>query len=67
MEANGMIEETLKKAEKLSGSEEFEEALVLLDKLDTEGEQGDRICFVRGNVYAARDSWNPLTIGTERA
>ena len=49
-----MIEETLKKAEKLSGSEEFEEALVLLDKLDTEGEQGDRICFVRGNVYARK-------------
>lgn len=45
------IEESLKKAEGLSISGQHEEALILLDKLNTEGEQGGLICFIRGNVY----------------
>lgn len=57
MEKEFSIEEILKRAEKLSAKDEFEEALMLLDKLDVEGEQGGLICFVRGNVYAGREQW----------
>lgn len=54
METNVSIEDVIKQAEELSLSGKFEEALMLLDKLDTEGDQGGRICFVRGNVYARK-------------
>lgn len=57
MEKELSIEEMLMQAEKLSAKGEFEEALMLLDKLDVEGEQGGVICFVRGNVYAQREQW----------
>lgn len=54
METNISIEDVIRQAEELSSSGKFEEALMLLDKLDTEGDQGGRICFVRGNVYARK-------------
>lgn len=57
MEKELPVEDILKKAEKLSALGDFEEALMILDKVDVEGEQGGLICFVRGNVYSHREQW----------
>ncbi len=41
----------LRQAEELLQQNAFEQALALLDTLDTESELGGLICFIRGNVY----------------